>query len=237
MQNVPGSPEATPPAHRGLRDLAGAGRSRTAHEFVHATLRHAIVRGDLPGGTRLVQAELAARLDVSTTPVREALRDLANEGLVHLDPHRGAIVRDLRMEELREIHELRVLLEPLSIRLMVDRITEEELQRAADLQREMDAESDPGRWVELNRAFHGVFADAAGSPRLQSIIGGLRDSAAVYVGLSVRAWPARRETSNADHRALLEAVRRRDTEVATEIELRHLDATMRAIADVLGEEE
>lgn len=234
MRNEPPDtpPEEPRPLHGVLR-LAATGRSRTAHEFVHATLRQAILRGDLPGGTRLVQADLAAQLDVSTTPVREALRDLANEELIHLDPHRGAVVRELRMEEVREIYELRRILEPVSIRRAVQRITDAELERAADLQRRLEAESDPGRWVELNRAFHAAFADAAGSPRLGSIVANLRDSAAVYVGLSLKAWPTRQETSNTDHRALLDAVRRHDADAAAEIELRHMDATLRAIADVL----
>lgn len=219
-----------------LKDLVTTGRSRTAHEFVHGALRHAILRGDLPGGTRLVQAELATQLDVSTTPVREALRDLANEGLIRFDPHRGAIVREMRIEEVREIYELRKLLEPMSIRRAVDRISDRELQRATDLQNQMDTERDPGRWVELNRAFHAVFADAADSPRLQSILAGLRDSAAVYVGLSLKVQPTRMKTGNDDHHALLDAVRRRDADAAAEIELRHLESTMRSIEDFTDQE-
>ena len=84
-----------------LSALAGAGAAgrQTAHEFVRSVLRRAILSGELAGGTRLVQAELAAVLEVSTTPVREALRELASEGLVRFDPHRGAVVQELSGEE------------------------------------------------------------------------------------------------------------------------------------------
>jgi DNA-binding GntR family transcriptional regulator len=190
--------------------------ARTAHAFVYETLRRAILGGDLPLGYRLVQADIAAQLKVSITPVREALRDLAGEGLIRIDAHKGAMLREFDLSEVREIHELRRMLEPVSIRKAVERITDDEL--------------DPGEWVELNRRFHAVFGDAAGSPRLCAILKGLRDGAAVYVGLSLRGQErARRAEADRDHRELVTAFRRRRAEEAVEIVLRHLDATMAAL--------
>ncbi|MFB4277422.1 MULTISPECIES: GntR family transcriptional regulator [unclassified Nonomuraea] len=204
--------------------------ARTAHAFVYETLRRAILGGDLPLGYRLVQADVAAQLKVSITPVREALRDLAGEGLIRIDAHKGAMIRELDMAEVREIYELRRMLEPVSIRKAVERITDDELDRAAALLELMEEERDPGQWVELNRQFHAVFGDAARSPRLCAILKGLRDGAAVYVGLSLRGQErARREQADRDHRELLAAFRQRRAEAAVEIVLRHLDATMAAI--------
>ncbi|MGH3342714.1 MAG: GntR family transcriptional regulator [Carbonactinosporaceae bacterium] len=196
---------------------------------MHETLRRVILSGELAGGTRLVQADLAKQLGVSTTPVREALRDLATEGLIRLDPHRGAIVRELKLDEVREIYELRKLLEPVSIRRAVERITTAQLDRAAELSAALEAQDEPGRWVELNRAFHAVFASASDSPRLEAILEGLRDGAAVYIGLSIKIRPRQMTSGNADHRALLKAVRRRDADAAVRIQVRHLESTMRAI--------
>ncbi|SEF86028.1 DNA-binding transcriptional regulator, GntR family [Nonomuraea solani] len=204
--------------------------ARTAHAFVYETLRRAILGGDLPLGYRLVQADIAAQLKVSITPVREALRDLAGAGLVRIDAHKGAIIRELDLSEVREIYELRRMLEPVSIRKAVERITDEELDRAARLRELMAAERDPGQWVELNRQFHAVFSDAARSPRLCAILTGLRDGAAVYVGLSLRGQErARREEADRDHRELLAAFRERRAEAAVEIAIRHLNSTMTAI--------
>jgi DNA-binding GntR family transcriptional regulator len=214
---------------RGIPGLRPSSRARTAHQYAHDTLREAILSGELPAGSRLVQADIAGQLRVSTTPVREALRDLATEGLVHFDPHRGAIVRELDWEEVREIYQLRQLLEPLAIRLAVGRMSDEELRAANRLAQEMESESSPGRWVELNRASHGLFADSARSPRLQSILAGLRDGAAVYVALTLRYQPSGMARGNLEHRALLDAFERRDADRAASIELRHLETTLATI--------
>jgi DNA-binding transcriptional regulator YhcF (GntR family) len=96
-----------------LQRLGPGPKRQTAHQYVVESLRNAIVEGVLTPGTRLIQAAIAEELEVSTTPVREALQDLAAEGLVRLDPHRGAIVYGFDLAECREIYELRMLLEEL----------------------------------------------------------------------------------------------------------------------------
>src|SRR5690349_18480778 len=106
-----------------------AGR-KTAHEYVKDSLRQAILRGAIPGGTRLVQADVASELQVSTTPVREALRDLATEGLIRLDPHRGAIVSQLSYGEAVEIQQICKLLEPEAMRQAALAITDDTLKQA-----------------------------------------------------------------------------------------------------------
>ncbi len=217
-----------------IRSLRSATERLTAHEIVRETLRGAILRGDLPGGTRLVQAELAAHLNVSNTPVREALRDLASDQLVRFHPHRGAVVHKLEMEELREIYEIRKALEPLAIRLAASRITRKQLKEASDLQVRMDKEADPGAWVEKNRKFHALLESSAQSPRLASVVKGVRDSASLYVAHAVHLDPGLVESGNADHRGILAALRRGDADGAAELLRRHLDTTLQAILAATG---
>ena len=107
----------------GLAGAGYAGTRKTAHEFVREVLRRAILSGELTGSTRLVQAELAATLEVSTTPVREALRDLASEGLIRFDPHRGAVVEELSRDELNEVYAIRKVLEPLALTQALPNLT------------------------------------------------------------------------------------------------------------------
>jgi DNA-binding GntR family transcriptional regulator len=202
---------------------------RTAHQLVLETLRRAILTGKIPGGTRLVQADIAEQLQVSTTPVREALRDLATEGLIKLDAHRGAEVKSLNRDEVSEIYRLRRILEPEAMRLAIERMTADELATAADIQRRADTEEDTAAWVELNHEFHSVFVKAARSPRLAGILQALHDAAGMYIAATLVQQTGRRSEANREHHQLLTAVRRRDVQGATGILLAHVQRTMEAI--------
>jgi DNA-binding GntR family transcriptional regulator len=201
----------------GWADVVASGGRRTAHEFVKDSLRRAILRGDLSGGARLIQADLAATLNVSTTPVREALRDLATEGLITLDRHRGGVVRELNWPEMEEIRLIRQQLEPLAVRLVVERITDEDLDEAERLRQRMAKEKDLGDWVELNTQFHLVFHRSTGMIRLTSILQGFEEASAVYVAQAQRWHPEIRRRANDEHQALIEAYRSRDADRAAAV--------------------
>jgi DNA-binding GntR family transcriptional regulator len=194
---------------------------RTAHEFVRDSLRRAILRGDLSGGARLIQADLATTLNVSTTPVREALRDLATEGLITLDRHRGGVVRELNWSDMEEIRTIRRQLEPLAIRLVCEHATEEDLRRAERIRAQMSKEKDLGNWVEMNTAFHELFHDATGSPRLAAILRKFEESSALYVAQAQRWHPEIRRRADGEHQALIDAVRTRDADRAIHVMTGH----------------
>jgi DNA-binding GntR family transcriptional regulator len=188
------------------------GDRRTAHEFVRDSLRRAILRGDLTGGSRLIQGDLAATLNVSTTPVREAMRDLATEGLITLDRNRGGTVRGLNWAEMDEIRIVRQQLEPLAVRLACEHVTPEDLRDAERLWRRMEKENDLGDWVELNMRFHVLFHRATGISRLVGILESLEQASGVYVAQAQRWHPEIRRKANEEHRALLDAYGRRDVD-------------------------
>jgi DNA-binding GntR family transcriptional regulator len=204
----------------------------TAHQFVRETLRRAILKGQLPPGSRLVQAEVATQLAVSTTPVREALRDLASDGLVRLDAHRGAVVVELSRAEADEIYRIRQLLEPEVMRRAVANITEAELDQAESLLGQAEVEEDAARWVELNRRFHRVFIDAAQSPRLASIVETLNDAAAMYVAAFLFAGEASQEAADAQHREILAATRARDEALVAQLIVNHIHATVEGLPEL-----
>jgi DNA-binding GntR family transcriptional regulator len=210
------------------------GRRETAHQRVRAALTEEIMSGRLPGGTRLIQAEIAERLGCSITPVREALRDLATEGLVRFDAHRGAVVHRPDLAEMREVYEMRRRLEPLVLELAVQHITPEALDRARDLHEQMLAEPVPARWVELNRSFHGVFMEACGWRRLAQTVALLHATAAPYVNVTMSLRPDFMLRGNDDHAQMIQACVDGDTARAAALAEAHMDITKLAIEQQLG---
>lgn len=210
-------------------------RRMTAQQMAYDILRHNILRGSLPADTRLLQADIAAQLGLSTTPVREALQRLASEGLVRIDMHRGAVVRGLNVDELTEIYELRMVLEPLAIRKAALRITPDELKRVEDLCARMESlHDDATAWAEANRDFHALLAAAAHSPYLIEMLQSLRDKAMPYVRLSMGLRDSFPETADDEHRQMVEACRNREPDAAAEIELRHLATTRNLTLTAVG---
>lgn len=212
-------------------DLDRSASRRTAHEYVRDSLRVAILRGSVAGGTRLVQADIASELGVSTTPVREALRDLASEGLIELDAHRGAVVKKFRYEELVEIHDLTKLLEPEAMRHAAEAADPAVVAEAEALADAMEREDDVGRWVELNRNFHECLVAGIGRPRLLNVLKGLRDTSAPYIGLALQHKDYRLGHANLHHRQLIEAVRTGAVDDAVELSSRHVDLTTQVLED------
>ncbi|AQT80332.1 hypothetical protein B1R94_15240 [Mycolicibacterium litorale] len=217
------------------KPLPGLGLStaRTAHRDVADRLRHAIVSGVLPSGTHLIQVELAQTMNVSVTPVREALRELENEGLVDFDPFRGATVHAVTLDELEEIYELRRVLVPLAIRERISTITDEQLDEAERVAKRMTLRMSDSEWVDANRELHTILDGAPRQPHLRSFLRRLSDISALYVGFSVQNDPERRRRARDDHRALIAAYRTRNADAVTAIMLRHLSDTAAVVAAAL----
>jgi DNA-binding GntR family transcriptional regulator len=211
---------------------SGPAGYRTAQAAVVDLLRKEILSGQMPPRTRLLQSELAERFAISTTPVREALRQLVAEGLLDGDPHRGVTVHEISLPELEEIYEIRLRLEPLAMEATVANITAGDLAEARSLLETLEAEADPAAWTELNARFHALLAGASGRARLSAILTGLRNISALYIVRSIQGMPERIAAGNREHRRLLEAIEAGDAARAKELELLHLRHTLE-----IGEEQ
>ncbi|MBW4024751.1 MAG: GntR family transcriptional regulator [Proteobacteria bacterium] len=204
-------------------------RPETARQYVVGILRAKILRGELPAGARLRQEVIAAELGVSTTPVREAFRDLLAEGLIGLDTHRGVIVRSLTLSDVRELYELRIVLEPMLAVRALRAMLPGQLQAAEAIHQQLCEEQDPERWAMLNVAFHQALHAPAADGRLMRIVTGLAEAAGSYVTLSMHVTPDLMALNNADHAQLLRFYRAKNEKGVAAKTAAHLEQTLRAI--------
>jgi DNA-binding GntR family transcriptional regulator len=136
------------------------------------------------------------------------------------------VVHTPTIEEAHEIYELRLMLEPVAVRKAVENISDESVAEAARLSKAMRRTKDVGEWVDLNRDFHEILTEPANSPRLMSIIQGLRNAAGIQIAWSFKARGSQMESANDDHDLIVEAYRRRDADAAVEASEHHLRATL-----------
>ena len=195
-----------------LASQPGATPSRT--EAVLEAIKHSILTGELRPGQPLVETELAERLGVSKTPVREALKTLAGSGLVVMLPYRGTTVREVDLELARAVYDMRLLLEPAAAgRTALAGVS---LAAAHDALDAADAAADAAERSLANRAFHRVLYAGCGNPLLVRQLDELRDQTAL---VSSTAWshrPSSWEAEAAEHRAILAAAEARNaTQVRT----------------------
>ncbi|TDC04571.1 GntR family transcriptional regulator [Nonomuraea longispora] len=198
----------------------GAGRRPpTAQQFVLAELRRAITTGRLRPGAPIRQDALAEELQVSRVPLREALKTLEGEGLVTHQAHKGYCVATLSLDDLREVYRIRELLEEEAVRRAVVRLTDADLDRLEAVQGDVERAAAAGDVLAMataNRVFHMTLFDCAGMPRLARLIRTLWDSTDAYRSMYYGDG-GNRERVVKEHRATLDALRRRaaDEAVAT----------------------
>lgn len=207
---------------------------RTVSASVVALLREDIVSGRLPPGSRLRQVELATRFAVSTTPVREALATLQQEGLVRLHPQRGAVVFVPTLEDLTEHYAIRAALEALAAETTARRFHPSWAPPLEALLDEMRSGPAADRYIALNQEFHAGLYAHSGMPKLVELIVSHREASSAYLRI-YRArpdFPVRR--LDAEHRAILDACVRRDPQAAARAVRDHLDRTVQHVTATLG---
>ncbi|MFA0888477.1 MAG: GntR family transcriptional regulator [Synergistales bacterium] len=197
----------------------------TSAEAVYRKLLHMIFSRQLKPGQRLPEILIAEQLEVSRTPVREALRRLANEGLVVLIPNVGARIAMPTRQEMLDTYEVRNVLECLAIRRASERITAVQLARLEEkIEEETEVFSlrDLEAYIEINNAFHRIIAEASGNLALADTIENYLARTFVYMVFFESFFDFDTNPSLEEHRAILEALRARDAESAVRLMDRHI---------------
>lgn len=217
----------------------GHAASEPLSEVAVRYLRDAILEGRLRAGARIRQEAVARELGTSRIPVREALRQLENEGLVHLVPRSGARVARLDFAESAEVYRIREELEPLALAQSAPLLSAEQLAQLQELMQKIEGSDDPGVWLILDRLFHLASYAAAPMPRLLKMIENFWNTTQQYrriyyglVAIERRDAPANAlPMTHLDHRVLFDALHRGDGDDAADIMRLHIRRTRLALAN------
>ena len=208
---------------------------------VFEKLKQAIIRGDLAPGDRIVEIQVAEALDISRTPVREAIHKLEREGLLKKLPKGGFTVMSLSREDIEETFGIRCVLESYAARLAALKHREDELKPLEEKIREFKTCLKKGHIDDLpgiNTEFHNLLYALSRSPKLIKMINDLRDQIFRFrkILLKLNHMP---EASNQDHRKMLIAIRGRDVDKVEELVREHIskgrETVLKAIEDRPGE--
>jgi DNA-binding GntR family transcriptional regulator len=201
----------------------------SAVDVAKSYLEERIVKGTFAPGQQIKEGDISARLHISRPPIREAFKLLEAEGLIDRKPNRGVFVSQIRKRDVWEVYTLLECLYELALRLAFDRVSDKEIRKLEGLVLEMEscvARHSPkviGRYQDLNRRFHGLFARIVGHRRLDLILSHL---SAQIRRLSYQAFLDKEHMrrSNQAHRAILEALRRKDMDKAAVLSRQHMQA-------------
>ena len=213
-----------------LEHLAGNPPYRTKRDVAATVLRSAIIRGEMPPGTRLLLNQLAEQLGLSLTPVREAIQQLEAEGFVELQNHKGGVVLGLDSEDLLELYAMRAGVEGLAARIGAPKLTDSDLDALQNALRDLQQSTGPvEERIPLDMAFHTILYRAAGSERWMRTIQTFWERSMRYVMASAESIGF--ESLDDDHRELLKACKDRDGLRAENVIQRHLTRA----CDILAE--
>jgi DNA-binding GntR family transcriptional regulator len=202
---------------------------------IYATLKYRILTCAMLPSARIVEKDVCSEMQVSRTPLREALNRLALEGLVTIAPFRGYAVAPLTIVGFRELCQVRRILEPEAAALCAERATDEDVKRLASLAELRYRRGDPKtyeRYLRANSLFHQALVHAIHNSRLEAIVTGALDQhqRPLYMGLGVGVDG---KASTAEHKEIVEAIRQRSPAKARKVMALHIVRAEERIASAL----
>lgn len=209
-------------------ELVGRNSGMPLGEAVFRSLCQAFHVGIYRPGDRLREEDVAQRLQVSRTPVREALGRLLAKGLVEPASGRGLVVRSLGTAEVLELYAMREILEGAAARLAAQHASRSEIDALVDLESAFEARSnDPAEMARLNRAFHEMIFRSARNRYLDSALQELQDGIAL-LGMTTFSIGGRPSTAAQEHRSLIDAIAARDADRAESLARAHIREALRS---------
>lgn len=205
-------------------------------DVVFNTLREAILTGDIEPGERLMEIRLAEKLGVSRTPIREAIRMLQLEGLVNMTPRKGTVVAEISKEDLKNVLEVRKVLEQLAVEKSCENVSDEAVSELRENLKEFNAaikKKNPSDIAKIDVAFHDIIYRITGNDRLIQILYNIREQMYRYRLEYIKDQDTR-QTVVRDHENLIEAIVNKDVEKAKSIIVAHIEHQEKTIMENMG---
>lgn len=218
----------------GVPAATGPLRRSSLPDMVAETIRERIRRGELRPGDPLKIDELASELEISRTPIREALGTLESMGLIERKAGRVPTVFQPSRANAREYYEMRIALEPIAGRLATPNVTDEVLDDLRSLLDEMER-YEPTAWFSLNCRFHETLYAKADRPYMSNVIRGLIDRSDPYIRLYFSENDL--AATQRGHRSIVDAAARRDADAVAEAIRTHLDDVVCGIVGILHDDD
>lgn len=196
---------------------------------VYTYLKEAILRGEYKAGDRLVERVLAEKLNISRTPIREALFRLETQRFVRTVPRRGVVVNEIPQAEILEVFMILASLESLAVRLAAQKVNDSIAAEIDRLMAEMDEalQDGGGDEVELNVKYNDLIGRASGNPKLHEMLVDLKDYVRAFSNLS-SALPGRTKEALREHQDILGAIRGGEEDLAESFTRIHLEKSRKA---------
>lgn len=202
-------------------------------DAAHESLREGILSGALPPGQQLSVPDLARKLNVSRSPIREAVLQLVSDGLAVEQPRKGVVVATIEINDVLEIHEIREFVEALSARLCAERIDADgvvELRAIVERQEKCVAKDDAAGYFQTNAAFHEAIGRFSRNNRLHEILISLEGQ--MRIGLQrVSSEGEQRRRGVAEHAQIVNAIEKRDGDQAERLMREHIAKTRKRLAE------
>ena len=204
----------------------------TTKNLIYKKIRRAIIMGNLPSGERLNVEAIAQEYNTSVTPIRDALQMLSHEGLVVIKPRSGYFVESITLKQLRDLLDVRRILELSAVERAALRITPEQIQELQTIHAGYtgDDEESYDRYTDENRRFHYLLAKASGNNEMADLVAKLHDQLARFMVMR-RAG----KTMEVTHTKIVEALQAHDVETARQALLDDIDRAHEAILDKILE--
>ena len=207
-------------------------------DVVFNTLREAILKGELQPGERLMELQLASKLGVSRTPIREAIRMLEQEGLAVTVPRKGAEVARMTLKDMEDVLEIREALDELAAQIACERISSEQMNRLMDTKKEFErilASGEVKEIADVDVKFHDIIYEATDNAKLVYLLNNLREQLFRY-RVEYLKNPENYPALIQEHEAIVSALEARDKAKVTEAMHEHVTNQAVAVKAVIQEQ-